>query len=141
MPAPADLNSFFDIYRSAVLAKDVDAMMSIYGPDFTAFDMWGAWSLVGEAPWLEMNKDWLGSLGSESVIVEFDDITIIPGTDVAAAHATLTFKAVSDKGETLRSMQNRLTWVAKRTDGIWKIIHQHTSVPIEPAGMKPRLHR
>jgi ketosteroid isomerase-like protein len=141
MQSHTDLSSLFDTYKSSVLNKDGDALMSIYGHDFVAFDMWGAWCLVGDGPWREVIQKWLGSLGSGTVVIEFDDINIIPGDDVSAAHATVTYRGLSDTGEILRSMQNRLTWIAKRTDGIWKIVHQHTSAPIEPGTMIARLHR
>ncbi|MGC9956366.1 nuclear transport factor 2 family protein, partial [Roseiarcus sp.] len=61
--------------------------------------------------------------------------------EMAAAYATVTYKAVSETGEVLRSMQNRLTWVAKRKNGGSKIVHQHTSAPIDPGKMSPILHR
>jgi len=141
MDSCVDLNSLFDAYKSSVLNKDVDALMSIYEHDFVAFDMWGAWSHVGDESWRGVNEKWLGSLGSATVVVEFDDINIIPSDDVSAACATVTYKSLSDTGEILRSMQNRLTWVAKRKDGIWKIAHQHTSAPIEPSTMRAKLHR
>jgi ketosteroid isomerase-like protein len=139
--SPVDFGGFFDAYKSAVFNKDVDALMGLYDRDFVAFDMWDAWSLVGEGPWREMNQAWLTSLGSESVQVEFDDIKIFPGADLAAATATVSYTAMSQKGEALRSMQNRLTWVAKQTNGAWKIVHQHTSAPIDSATMRAKLHR
>jgi ketosteroid isomerase-like protein len=140
MSAPVDFDSLFQSYRMAVLNKEVDALTSLYGRDVVAFDMWDAWRHDGHA-WREMNEQWLTSLGSESVVVEFDDIEIVSGAEVAAAHATVTYKAVSEAGETLRSMQNRLTWVAKQENGAWEIIHQHTSAPIDPSTMTAILHR
>jgi ketosteroid isomerase-like protein len=141
MASALDFNSFFNTYKSSVLKKDVGALMGLYDKDLIAFDMWGAWSYIGEGPWGEMNHKWLTSLGSESVLVEFDDISIVSGANVATASATISYKAVSPTGEILRSMQNRLTWVAKQTNGAWKIVHQHTSAPIDPGTMTAILHR
>jgi ketosteroid isomerase-like protein len=125
----------------SVLNKDVDGLLSLYSSDFVAFDMWGPWCHIGEVVWREMNQEWLSSLGSESVTVEFHDIRTIPGSEVAAAYATVSYKAISETGEILRSMENRLTWVAKRENGGWKIIHQHTSAPITPGTLTAVLHR
>jgi ketosteroid isomerase-like protein len=141
MAGYVNFSRFFEAYKSAVFAKNVDALNALYAKDVIAFDMWGDWSVVGEGPWRDMNRAWLTSLGEETVVVDFDDISTFPGADVAAATATISFKAVSPKGETLRSMQNRLTWVAKPIDGVWKIVHQHTSIPIDPATTKPKFHR
>ena len=77
MPGNVDFAPFFETYKSAVLAKDVDALNALYGEDVIAFDLWGDWSLAGEG-WREMNRAWLTSLGDESVVVDFDDIEIFP---------------------------------------------------------------
>jgi ketosteroid isomerase-like protein len=141
MEQTLDFNSFFEAYKSSVLNKQVDKLLDLYDPDLIAFDMWERWSYGGGDSWREMNQQWLGSLGAESVVVEFGDINTHYGADMAAAYATVTYKAVSETGEVLRSMQNRLTWVAKRKNGGWKIVHQHTSAPIDPGKMSPILHR
>jgi ketosteroid isomerase-like protein len=141
MEQTLDFNGFFEAYKSSVLTKQVDKLLDLYDQDLIAFDMWDRWSYAGGDSWREMNQQWLGSLGSESVIVEFDDINTLYGAETAAAYATVTYKAVSETGEVLRSMQNRLTWVAKRKNGGWKIVHQHTSAPIDPGKMSPILHR
>ena len=139
--ATVDFPRFFDVYKTAVLDKDVDTLMSLYGRDFVAFDLWELWCHVGDGPWRAMNQDWLSSLGSESVAVEFSDVHIVSGSDVAAAYATVSYTAMSETGTILRSMDNRLTWVAQIQDGVWKIIHQHTSAPIAPGTMRAVLHR
>jgi len=136
-----DFNNFFEVYKSSVLNKQVDKLTDLYDEDLIAFDMWGQWSYVGGGPWREMNEKWLGSLGSETVVVEFDDINVVHGAEVAATSATVTYKALSETGKILRSMQNRLTWVARRKNGAWKIVHQHTSAPIDPAKFNPMLSR
>jgi ketosteroid isomerase-like protein len=136
-----DFNGFFENYRSAVFNKDVGALMALYDEDFIAFDMWDVWRHVGEGPWREMNQEWLTSLGSERVVVAFDDIEIAAGPEVAAAYATVSYKAVSEAGAILRAMENRLTWVAKRKNGAWKIVHQHSSAPIDPSTMTAILRR
>jgi ketosteroid isomerase-like protein len=28
-------------------------------------------------------------------------------------------------------MRNRLTWVLRERDGAWKVVHEHTSVPLD----------
>jgi len=41
-----------------------------------------------------------------------------------------TYTAISVEGIELRSMQNRFTWALRFSENGWKIIHEHTSVPI-----------
>lgn len=45
------------------------------------------------------------------------------------------------RNEALRYLENRLTWVAKKKAGVWKIIHQHTSGPVDFESMKLILRR
>jgi ketosteroid isomerase-like protein len=141
MQQALDFNSFFEAYKSSVLNKQADKLMHLYDEGIIAFDMWGRWSYVGGGPWREMNEEWLDSLGPETVFVEFDDINVVYGAEVSAVYATVSYKAVSEKGQILRSMQNRLTWVARQKNGAWKIVHQHTSAPIDPEKFSPILHR
>src|SRR5262249_15723003 len=95
-------------------------------------DMWGRWSYDGAAPWREMAAEWFGSLGSEQVAVEYQDLQSVVGADVAVASAFVTYKGLSAEGEVLRAMNNRLTWaVPKQADGTWKAFHEHSSAPAD----------
>lgn len=136
-----EIKSLFDTYKSSVLRKDVDAFTSIFDDNVRIFDMW-EWSYEGLAPWREMAKGWFSSLGdNEQVVVTFDDIQIESTGDMAVATAFARFAAVSEKGEELRYLQNRLTWVARKKEGVWKIIHEHTSGPVDGETMQVRLKR
>ena len=135
-----EVESLFEAYKKAVLEKDVEAFISIFDEGVRVFDMW-EWVHDGIVPWREMAKGWFGSLGTEVVVVTFEEIRIQTVGDMAYASAFARFAAVSEKGEELRYLQNRLTWVARRADGVWKIIHEHTSGPVDGKTMKVRLTR
>jgi ketosteroid isomerase-like protein len=105
------------------------------------FDMWGAWSHDGIDTWREMAEGWFGSLGDERVRVEFDDVQTTVGEDVAVLSAFVTFAGLSADGNELRSMNNRLTWGLRKTAGTWKVVHEHTSAPVEMATGKVDLKR
>lgn len=137
----ADFTELLEAYKKAAFERDAEAMMALYDDDIMAYDMWGNWSLDGIGAMRTMVEGWFGSLGDEKVIVEFDAPRTVAGNDVSAAQTILTFKALSPQGETLRSMQNRLSWVAARRNGAWKIVHQHTSSPIDPKDASVIWHR
>lgn len=118
-------------YKAAVFAKDVAQFVAQYDPDVIVFDMWNVWSYHGIENWREMAAGWFGSLGTERVIVDFFDMQTIVDHELAVVHAFASYKAVASDGEELRSMDNRLTMTLRRKDGAWKIVHQHTSGPIE----------
>jgi ketosteroid isomerase-like protein len=88
-----------------------------------------------------MAADWFGSLGTDSVVVGVDDARVQIAQDLASVQAYLTFTGVSAHGETLRAMDNRLTWVLQRREETWKVVHQHTSAPADFMTAKLTLRR
>jgi uncharacterized protein (TIGR02246 family) len=137
----SDVGSLLEAYRDAVHAKDVDAFVAIFADDVRVFDMWGAWSHDGIDSWREMAEGWFGSLGDERVRVEFEDVQTTGGDDAAVLSAFVTFAGLSADGMELRSMNNRLTWGLRKTDGTWKVVHEHTSAPVDMATGKVDLER
>ena len=128
-------------YRAAVYAKDADAFCALYDPDIHVFDMWGQWQHQGLAAWRQMAEGWFDAVGNERVIVEITEVHAEQASDLAFGHACLRFSAQAADGSTLRSMSNRLTLVMRQRAGSWKIVHQHTSSPIDHASGKPVFQR
>jgi uncharacterized protein (TIGR02246 family) len=116
-------------YRAAVLAKDADAFVALYAADVRIFELWGTWT-HDIASWRKMAQDWFAFLGEDLSIVEAADVAVSASGDMALLTATLTFRAVDQAGQELRSLDNRLSWVARERDGRWQVVHEHTSVPL-----------
>jgi len=150
-----EIESLLETYKNAVFQKDVEAFVSIFDDHVRIFDMW-EWVYNGVAPWREMVKSWFGSLGMERVVVTFDEVQIQAEGEMAVVSAFARFAAFSEKGEELRYLQNRLTWVVRKMwsngpsdnepparsgEGSWKIIHEHTSGPVDGGTMKVLLQR
>jgi uncharacterized protein (TIGR02246 family) len=135
------MEQMLEAYAAAVRAKDVDAFVGLYADDVRTFDLWSEWSYDGKDAFRGMVTEWFGSLGTDVVAVEFDDVRTQAGEDVAGVSAFTTFRGLSPEGEELRSMNNRLTWVLRKDgDGSWKIVHEHTSAPAGGEG-KVKLRR
>ncbi|HKS79068.1 MAG TPA: SgcJ/EcaC family oxidoreductase [Gaiellaceae bacterium] len=135
------MEEMLDNYAAAVRAKDVDAFVGLYADDVRTFDLWSVWSYDGKDALRRMVEEWFGSLGTDIVAVEWDEVRAQDGEDVAALSAFLTYRGLSAEGEELRSMNNRLTWVLRKEgDGSWKIAHEHTSGPAGEEG-KVQLRR
>ena len=129
-------------YATAVRRKDADAFVSLYAPHVRVFEMWGRWSYDGVAAWRGMAEEWFGSLGEEQVAVEFDNVETVTGAGVAVAHAFVTYKGLSAEGAELRAMSNRLTWgLEKSVEGGWKVVHEHSSAPVDFETGKVHLER
>ena len=139
-----DINfgAFFTAYQTAARTRDVGAMVALYAEDIREFGMWADWSRDGVAAIRTAVEGWFGGIAAgETVAVSFSDITTQTGPDLAAAQAIVTFSAIAPSGEMLRSMQNRLSWVAAKTPDGWRIVHQHTSSPIDPETTAVIWHR
>jgi ketosteroid isomerase-like protein len=142
VPDRGSVEEVLEAYAAAVHAKDVDAFVGLYDGDARVFDMWGRWSYDDAGAWRGVAEEWFGSLGSERVIVDLQDVRTTVGDGVAVAHAFVTFRALSAEGDQLRAMNNRLTWGLRRTDaGGWKIVHEHTSAPVDFETAKVMLER
>lgn len=128
-------------YKAAVLAKDVDAFAALYDHDVRVFDLWGRWSYAGVEAWRGVATEWFGSLGAATVIVDVDDVQTLVTSEVAVVHALISYRNVSASGEEARAMLNRLTWVLRHKDGAWKIVHEHTSAPVDVETSKVILQR
>jgi len=116
-------------YQSAVLAKDVDAFVAIYAEDARIFELWGTWE-HDIASWREMAQGWFAFLGDQRSVVEAHDVHTQVSGDMALLTASLTYRAVDAAGTQLRSLDNRLSWVLRQRDGRWRVVHEHTSVPL-----------
>ncbi len=122
--------TLLDRYRDAVWTKDIEALLSIYAPEFRGFDMWGDWVQDG-LPALRLSvHNWFGGLAADRDRVTFSDIRVTQDGDLALVEAFVRFAAVSPAGEELRGMDNRLTWGLRRAAAGWQVLHQHSSVPL-----------
>ncbi|HEX4385817.1 MAG TPA: SgcJ/EcaC family oxidoreductase [Myxococcales bacterium] len=126
----------FEGYKTAVFAKDVEAFLSLYDKDVRVFDLWGDWFSEGIEALRKGVTGWFGSLGTDTVAASFGNIQTTVSGDLAMATAFTTYRGLSAEGKELRSMQNRLTWGLQRRNGVWKIIHEHTSAPVDPETTK-----
>lgn len=136
-----NINGVMVAYKKAVFAKNVDAFMTLYDPQVCVFDMWGQWSYDGADAWRAMVTGWFASLEQSNVVVNFEQVCIIATADVAVVHAMVVYTGVSALGEELCAMHNRLTWTLKPTGNGWRIVHEHTSAPVDFETSKAILQR
>jgi len=120
-----------DAYGRAVHEREVEALLRLYDERVRVFDAWGAWSYEGLAAWRATVEQWFRSLDANRVEVRFEDVQTADGAGLAVMSAIVTYAALDASGAPLRAMQNRLTWALVRDGAEWKILHEHTSAPID----------
>ncbi|MBL8360414.1 MAG: nuclear transport factor 2 family protein [Rubrivivax sp.] len=125
-----DVARILAAYESAVFKKDVRTFMHLYDPSVRVFDAWGVWLYEGAEAWQRAVEGWFTSLGTERVKVTFEDVTSWVGKEVSSVCAVVTYAGMSATGETLRAMQNRITWVLRTSGHVPRIVHEHTSAPL-----------
>jgi ketosteroid isomerase-like protein len=135
-----DIQSLPEAYKNAVFQKDLEGFLALFDDNVRVFDMW-AWSYEGLPAWRGMVNGWFSSLGADRDLVSFDGVRIEENGEMGVISAFARFAAVSEKGEELRFLQNRLTWVVQKKGDAWKIIHEHTSGPVDGSTMKVQLRR
>jgi ketosteroid isomerase-like protein len=124
------IQEFFTIYKQSAWQKDSESMINLYDDDIVIYDMWNHGYQTGLTEWSVVIKNWLGSLGHEDVKVTFDMIHVHEADNVGFGSALITYQAISPDTTILRSMKNRITLGFIKVGDRWKVVHQHTSAPI-----------
>ena len=118
-------------YADSVFRKDPDAFAAIYDSDVRVFDAWDSWRSDGKSAVREMAKNWFGSLGEKRVEVVFSEVQGRVESTMAFASAWVTYAAITPTGTRLHAVTNRITLVLHHGPDGWRVVHEHTSVPVE----------
>ncbi len=77
-----------------------------------------------------MATGWFESLGKEKVRVEFTQVEVFQSAHQTVWVGAFKFDGLSEDDEILRSISNRWTWVIKESDEGFKVVHEHSSLPV-----------
>ena len=136
----ADIKALEDRFMTAFKARDVNAIMANYVPDqsLIVFDAVPPRQYTGAAAYRKDFEDFLTAFPGpfEAGMSELD-ITV-GGGDVAYGRNIQTVSLTDKEGKKLDFIL-RVTDGYKRINGQWLISHEHVSVPVDLATMKPVL--
>ena len=130
----AQIRTAIDRYLEAVRSKDLHRVMSCYARDIVAFDL---------APPLRQNcaayqKLWNDAfVGTEGPFeIDIYELEVSASGDLGVAWGLEHVVATPKHGP---SADMWLRWTAsfRRVDGAWRIVHEHTSAPIDFLGNRP----
>jgi ketosteroid isomerase-like protein len=118
-----------DSFVKAFKTKDVELMMSLYAPEFVAFDIVPPLQDVGPERYRQI---WIKAFTFFRDPIEFEtrDLNITASGDVAFSRQLLRLQATMVYGQKVDRWE-RLTFGFRKIDGRWLIAHEHVSVPVD----------
>lgn len=131
-----DYKVIFEKYASSVYEKDIEGLLSIYDSKFYILDTWNDWLTRDIKTLRHMVTEWFESLGEEKVRVEFNEIQLIESPNQIVWVGEFKYYGLSKDDQILRSISNRWTWVIKNNNGNFKVVHEHSSLPVSPETFK-----
>ncbi len=133
----AAIRALEDKFAAAFNAKDVNAIMALYSSsdNLVVFDVVPPRQYTG---WAAYKKDFEDTFAMYpgTVQLQVDDLAVTLGGDVAFGHSIQTVTMTDKKGKKTNLIV-RVTDGYKKMSGQWLIAHEHVSIPVDLATMKP----
>jgi uncharacterized protein (TIGR02246 family) len=127
--AEADIRQRIEDYAKAISAKDIDAVMSFFAPDVVSFDI--AIKTLRYAGADNKDREWQKAFAAySSIAYDVRDLNVAMDGELALVHAVNHVKGTLASGE-VTDLWVRWTACFRRIDGIWLIVHDHVSVPVD----------
>lgn len=125
----AAIRELIDRFANAFRNKDVNGVMSAFAKDIVSFDIIPPLQTVGAETFVTHWQEFFES-HQGPIHVEFPDIRIITGGDVAFSYGVHRIKGTLKNGQPTDWW---LRWTAcyRKTNGKWLIVHEQVSVPID----------
>lgn len=114
-------------YADAFQSLDVDRIVALYADDVRIFDLMGGFGLRGLPAWRAMLESVARDMHEGVCTVA--DLEVLASDDLAVASATVYYGDKTEAG--VEGIHNRATFVLRPMEGTWKIVHEHTSVPLD----------
>jgi PhnB protein len=112
----------------AVRAKDAAAAVRLYAPEVLSFDVAPPLQQRGADTLRRSLEGWFATFRGP-VGYELRDLRVVVGGDVAFAHALCHLTGNRTDGERT-DVWMRTTVCLRQLGGDWRIVHEHTSVPL-----------
>jgi len=129
MNATHEIQALIDTYRQAVIAKDVEKLMSLYAEDIVSYDAVKALQFRGKAAYCAHWQECM-EMCQGAHTFDFDHMNIVADEHIAFAHWLAHCGGTNEKGET-QACWMRVTACYRRDDGHWRIVHEHWSAPFD----------
>jgi ketosteroid isomerase-like protein len=116
-------------YAKAISAKDIDRVMSFFAPNVVSFDI--AIKTLRYVGADNKRREWEKAFAAySSIAYEVRDLHVTTHGDLAFVHAVNHVKGTLASGQ-ITDMWVRWTACFRRIDGVWLVVHDHVSVPVD----------
>jgi uncharacterized protein (TIGR02246 family) len=128
------IRGLIEDWAKAARAKDVAAIFAHYAPDILAFDAIAQLQFKGTDAY---RKHWEACMAmcAGPMIFEVHDLDIEARDDVAFGHYLSRCGGTGPDGKEQVGWM-RATFGCRKTNGRWKIAHEHFSAPFDPESGK-----
>lgn len=127
----AEIRDVYDRWAKAFKARDLEGIMSVYAPDVTvvSYDVVPPLQFVGKEAYRKDYQEFLKQFDGP-LDVEYRDMRIVAGRDVAFIHALERLSGTMKNGQR-SDLWLRATSGLQKINGKWFIVHDHVSVPAD----------
>lgn len=136
--AEDEIRAAVDSWVKAVVARDIDGIMSHYAPDVVSFDAIVALQFKGREAY---RKHWEACLSmcEGEMAFEVHELAVAAERDVAFCHYLVTCGATKEDGEKQVGWM-RATVCYRSIGQRWLIVHEHFSAPFDMESGKALLN-
>lgn len=122
-----------DLYKLVVYNQDINLFMDLYDDSIHIFDSWNTWEIKSKSEWKKVIENWFSGLKRDgsTLRVSFEDPLIHQDDSIAFIHVSTRFSEFNSHNIEFRHLTNRFTFGLVKKNGDWKIVHEHSSLPID----------
>jgi ketosteroid isomerase-like protein len=124
-----EISSLIQHWQQAVIAKDIERIVSFYAHDIVSFDAVSALQFKGKAAYRAHWEACMNVCPGPGVF-EFHQLQIVPAADIAFAHWLAHCGGTGPDG-VLKTCWMRVTAGYQRIEGQWRVVHEHWSAPFD----------
>lgn len=127
--AEGEIRQQMDSWLKAVLALDIDGIMSHYAPDVRAFDAIAQLQFKGVDAYRKHWEACFSMCSPGQMIFEIHDPEIVADDTVGFCHSLIRCGGTDGEEEKVGWM--RMTVCYRKIAGTWKVVHEHFSMPFD----------
>ena len=125
----AEIVAVYEGWAKAFREHDLNGIMSFYAPNVVAYDIGAPLEFVGFEKYRADYQDFLAQFDGP-IDVEYRDLRVVAGKDVAFVHALERMTGVTKNGQKM-DIWFRTSSGLQKINGKWLIVHDHLSVPVD----------